>query len=552
MVTGRLGEVATWGAVAALGAATVLALRSHVRAAATAHRLGAALAAFAVACLSWALATGDFTLSYVAATSDRASTWPYRLAGLWGGMAGSLLLWSAMVAAWGIRRGLGAIERATLAGLAAAMLGVGAVLASPWHRLASPALDGEGLTPILEHPAMLVHPPLLYLGLTGLAVPFAATVGAAALDRAWAARVRRQLLACAAVLVAGMGIGAHWAYAEVGWGGFWAWDPVENTALLPWLAAVAGVHLLRGGRHLLAAVATTAGLVLAVLGAVLTRSGATASVHAFAEDAAVGWALAAVAGGVAAAAIAGLVAGARRPPAPEPAPTAGPRAVRRGTDLAAGSAAFALVVVLAGTVRPLIGDAAVAVDGSYYARLVGPVAVASVAVLAVGGLWRRGSLLAHVGAVVLLAGVLGSTAGESLSATVAPGESVDVDGWEVRNDGVRIVGERTVAADITLLRGGDERAHLEPSIVAHPDRGILLPETSLRSTPLTDVLVALRGADDDGRVLLEVHVRPLVWWVWWGAALLVAGALRARYRTAAAAAEHSSTSSARSLSSSAP
>jgi cytochrome c biogenesis factor len=127
-----------------------------------------------------------------------------------------------------------------------------------------------------------------------------------------------------------------------------------------------------------------------------------------------------------------------------------------------------------------------------------------------------------------------------------------VAGWEVRNDGARVVDERTVAADVTLLRGGDERAHLEPSLVAHPERGGLLAETSLRSTPLTDVLVALRDADDDGRALLEVHVRPLVWWVWWGAALLAAGALRAAYLTDARAALQSATSSSRSSASSVP
>ena len=540
-MTGRLGEVATWGAVAALGLAAALALRSRPASAALAHRVGAGLAAFAVGCLGWALATGDFTLAYVAATTDRASSWPYRLAGLWGAMAGSLLLFAAMVAGWGVRRRLAPVERAALAGLAGAVLAVDAVLASPWDRLARPALDGEGLTPILEHPAMLVHPPLLYAGLTGLAVPFACTVGAARLDRDWSSRVRRQLLLCVAAIAAGMAIGAHWAYAEVGWGGFWAWDPVENTALLPWLAALAGVHLLRAGRARPAAVAACGGLVLAVLGTVLTRSGATPSVHAFAEDAAIGWALTSVV----VAAVAVAVVRPRRLP-----PEAAARSRPFGTDVAAASMSFVLLVVLLGTLRPLVGDAAVAVDGSYYARIVGPVAVAAAIALVVTGSWRRGAVLSHVGFLVLLVGVLGSTAGASTTATVAAGEVVDVGGWRVRNDGVTVVDERTVAAEIVLLRGDDERARLRPTLVAHPERGGLLAETSLRSTPLTDVLVALRSADDDGSALLEVHVRPLVWWVWWGAALVAAGALRARYFTAPRAAAQSATSSSRSPSSS--
>lgn len=211
--------------------------------------------------------------------------------------------------------------------------------------------------------------------------------------------------------------------------------------------------------------------------------------------------------------------------------------------------AVALVVVLLGTVRPLVGDAAVAVDGSFFAQFVGPVAVFGAGVLVVTGAWRRGAVLAHIGFLVLLVGVLGSTAGASSTATVAAGESIEVGGWEVRNDGVAVVDDRTVAATVTLLRGGDERDRLTPSLVAHPDRGGLLAETSLRSTPLGDVLVALRDADDDGRALLEVHVRPLVWWVWWGAALIATGALvarLARYPTAAVAATQRSTSSARS------
>jgi cytochrome c-type biogenesis protein CcmF len=214
--------------------------------------------------------------------------------------------------------------------------------------------------------------------------------------------------------------------------------------------------------------------------------------------------------------------------------------------------AGALVVVLLGTVRPLLGDAAVAVDGSFFARFVGPLALAAAGVLVVTGAWRRGAAVAHVGFLVLLAGVLGSSGGGSTIVTLAPGESVEVAGWEVRNDGARVVDDRTVAAGVTLLHGGDERAHLEPSLVAHPERGGLLAETSLRSTPLTDVLVALRDAGDDGRALLEIHVRPLVWWVWWGAALVAAGALRAAYWTAASAAPQSDTSSSRSASSRVP
>ena len=518
-MTATVGVVSTWAAIAALVGAGGLAATGRHAPARRLHRIGAALAVLAVGAIGWALASGDFTLAYVAAVSDRSTSWPYRIAGIWGGMGGSLLLWAALVALWGTRRRPVGAERAALAVLAAALLAVDAVWATPFHRLAAPAIDGIGATPILRHPAMLYHPPILYLGLTGLAVPWAAVVGGA-ID----ARVRRPLLVCFGLLTIGMVAGAHWAYVELGWGGYWAWDPVENTALLPWLATAGALHGLvarrRHGRPGLATpVLATAALTLAMGGTLLTRSGAAPSVHAFGEDRAVGWALLVVLLAVVAATVVALV---RRPasiPPIDPAP-------RRGREALAVAAqpwlaAFAVAVVLLGTVRPLVGDDAVAVDGSYYASLPAPVGLVALALL----LRFRPTHLAHIGVVVLAIGLAGSTRSSSGSATLAEGESLRVRGWEVRNDGVRLDGDRTVVVDLAVLRGGDERTHLEPSLVAFPERGVLLAETSLRSTPLTDVQVVLRDADDDGRALVEVHVRPLVWFVWWGGLLIGASVL---------------------------
>jgi cytochrome c biogenesis factor len=527
-MTATLGALLHWGAAVALVVAAVASLGRRDRAALLASRAGAVLAAGAVATLAWALATGDFTMAYVAAVTDRATTWPYRLAGLWGGMGGSLLVWSALVAAWGWRRRPVGAERAALAGLAAGFLAIGAWLATPWHVLAAPALDGLGATPILRHPAMLYHPPILYLGLTGLVVPWAATVGAGLDGRAdgrWAGRLRRQLLVLLAVLTVGMVAGAHWAYVELGWGGFWAWDPVENTALLPWLAVLGALHGLSRsrveGEGLRAAGALTcAALALAVLGTMLTRSGAAPSVHAFGEDAAVGRALV---GLTAAVAVVSTVAVARLRPVPPLDPGRPPdRWLAWSLRVQPWLAGFAVVVVLAGTVRPLLGDGDVAVEGRYYSAILGPLA----AVALVLALRFRPAQLAHVAAAVFAVGIVGSAFATSATATLAPGESLSVGVWEVENLGAEVTGERTVTAPVVLRRDGDEVATLAPSLVAHPERGILLAETSLRSTPLTDVQVALRDADDDGRALLEVHVRPLVWFVWWGPLLLAAACLR--------------------------
>lgn len=544
-MTATLGTLAMVGGLAALVSGGVLALAGR-RSAVAVTRVGAGLAAAAVAALAWALATGDLRLAYVAATTDRSTAWPHRLAGLWGGMGGSLLLWSAMVAAWSARRRLAAVERAAIAWLAAAFLLVDLVLATPWHRLAAPALDGLGPTPILRHPAMLYHPPVLYLGLTGLVVPWGATLAGAGGPGGDGGRVRRQLLAVLGVLTLGMVAGAHWAYVELGWGGFWAWDPVENTALLPWLAVVGALHGLRAGRRS-GPVLVVVALALAVLGTTLTRSGAAPSVHAFGEDGAVGWALAAVVVAATAGSLA-LVLGRRG------GTVRASGAVDRALRLQPWLAGFAVLVVLLGTLRPLVGDRAVAVDGSYYASLLGPVGLLAV-VLA---LRARPGLLAHLAVALLALGVAGSTRAESVTATVEPGGAVDVAGWTVVHEAVEVVDDDTVRATVTLRRGDDRVATLHPRIVAHRDRGVELAETSLRSTPLTDVQVVLRNADDRGRALLEVHVRPLVWCVWGGGLLLAAAALaaarpgRLRYPTAAVAAAQSAASSARSAAASAP
>ena len=210
--------------------------------------------------LAWALVGQDYSLVYVADHASRDTTWPYRLAGLWGGMAGSLLLWTWMLAGWAllasrsVRRRLPDLAggtQAVLAVEAAVFLGLLVTVSRPFATLAIPAVDGGGLTPILRHPAMLYHPPLLYSGYVGLAVPAAMAVAALVSRTAgdWLAVARRYMVASLVLLAVGMTAGAHWAYVELGWGGYWAWDPVENGALLPWLAGIAFLHSALVARH---------------------------------------------------------------------------------------------------------------------------------------------------------------------------------------------------------------------------------------------------------------------------------------------------------------
>ena len=359
-----------------------------------------ALVTVGLAALAWALVGQDYSLVYVADHSSRDTSWPYRLAGLWGGMAGSLLLWTWMLAGWAVvasrwlrRRApeLAGGTQAVLAVEAAVFLGLLVTVSRPFATLAVPAIDGGGLTPILRHPAMLYHPPLLYLGYVGLAVPAAIAVAALAgggRARAWLGAARRFMVPSLVLLAVGMAAGAHWAYVELGWGGYWAWDPVENGALLPWLAGIAFLHSAvvakrspaAAGRgpstHALAFLAFG----LSLLGAFLTRSGVTASVHDFAEARAVGRVLLATLA-VTTVALAGLAVVRRRRGAREPidaVTTAGAVRVNNVLLLAV------IVVVGFGVLYPVLAGDDLVVTGRYFAVVTAPLALGVLAAIGVG------------------------------------------------------------------------------------------------------------------------------------------------------------------------
>ncbi|MEA2900993.1 MAG: cytochrome c-type biosis protein CcmF [Actinomycetota bacterium] len=372
-----------------------------------------------VAALAWALVGQDYSLVYVADHASRDTTWPYRLAGLWGGMAGSLLLWTWMLAGWAllasrsVRRrvpDLAGGTQAVLAVEAAVFLGLLVTVSRPFATLAVPAVDGGGLTPILRHPAMLYHPPLLYSGYVGLAVPAAMAVAALVTRSAgdWLTVARRYMVASLVLLAVGMTAGAHWAYVELGWGGYWAWDPVENGALLPWLAGIAFLHSallarhrradaddglwresvasrpLRAKERAEAVVAGTHGLAflafgLSLLGAFLTRSGTTASVHAFAEARAVGRVLLAALAMTAVALVALSVR--RRGPRPAPVPTA----TLAGAVRVNNALLLAVIVVVGfGLLYPVLSGDDLVVTGRYFAIVTAPLALGVLAAIGVG------------------------------------------------------------------------------------------------------------------------------------------------------------------------
>jgi cytochrome c-type biogenesis protein CcmF len=561
------------------------------------------LTTVAVGVLVAALLNGDWSLVYVADHVSHDTSWPYRVAALWGGMSGSLLFWAWLLSAWTalaarrwrVRGDLGDVlggAQATLAVTAAVFLGLVVTISPPFARLAIPAVDGGGLTPVLRHPAMLYHPPLLYAGYVALAVPF--SLALAALVRrspaaVWLAAARRCMAAALALLTAGMVAGAHWAYVELGWGGYWAWDPVENGVLLPWLAGVAFLHSAAGARQHSGGAPATAALAgltfgLGLLGAFLTRSGATDSVHAFAEGDAVGRVLL-TAVAVVAVGLAVLVGRRRSETGGEPVTLVS----RRGALLVNNVVLLGLVAAVGfGTVFPVVSEWAtgerVVVTGRYFAVVTTPLAIALLGTLGVGprlprvggapaalaavslmaaaallladrravalaliglagwaaaltvaewrrrpgGGWRsRGGLLAHLGVAFLLAGVAGTTTATHRTASLVPGAEVAVRGYTLRLEAVEAVPApdrlRAARATVAVYRHGGSLTTLRPEAVVS-DAGDRVSVTALRSTPFEDLQVALRAVGDGGRTaVLEVFVTPMATWVWWGGLLVAAG-----------------------------
>ena len=703
-----------WVCVAAAVVTAVVSARSMrlARAAATVMAAGSVIPTAVLARALWNL---DLSITYVADHARAGIPGPYRLSGLWGGASGSLLLFTCMVAvavaALTCAQPNASARCAALWGsLSVAVLAV-AVLgtANPFRRLAIPAIDGTGMQPILEHPAMLYHPPLLYLGLVSTIVPFLIAVAApfgssrgklplpesappdysrddcqpaaaappAAAPRrepetgsaAEASRLhdnqpaaasgrtelrdyhrqggqRRELAASGrtrrtelrfwlglslGLLTAGLATGSNWAYVELGWGGFWGWDPVENGILAAWLAVLAALHAVGlPGRGRVVRIACGLPWILVLVAASVTRAGIGGSVHAFADDERVAWILAGLA--LLAAVVLGSGRGdwpsrrgrclqlraaavseagkrpatlrtgfARRaiPAAELPEPGTQPAAPRtrrhpplRLRVVCAVLSAAAAAIVLIGVLYPIPAPGEPLVTGLYYATLLAPLAIVGLlgaaaavadgrtavraaagaagavvgmaAAAAVGahtpfalcvaagvgamlvsaarclrsrapGRWPM--RIGHLGFAVLLVGVAGSTLAERMTVGLAVGEEVEIGGRSFRHMGVEIAegpapGSDAVIGTVEVRESGNLVTVLRPSLVAFPDRSVLLAETALHSRPGRDIQAVLRNATDAQLALYDLSVAPLILWVWGGAVLMAGAGLMAAFNTA--------------------
>jgi len=259
------------------------------------------LVALSYLCLTWAFYTNDFTVEYVAGHSNTQLPLMYRLSAVWGGHEGSLLLWVFMLAGWALAVAL--FSRQLPAAMVARVLGVLGLVAAgllafvlltsnPFERLIPAPLEGRSLNPLLQDPGLIYHPPLLYMGYVGMSVAFAFAIAAllaGQLDAAWARWSRPWTTVAWVFLTLGIALGSWWAYYELGWGGWWFWDPVENASFMPWLIATALIHSLavtekRGSFKNWTVLLAIAAFSLSLLGTFLVRSGVLTSVHAFATD----------------------------------------------------------------------------------------------------------------------------------------------------------------------------------------------------------------------------------------------------------------------------
>ncbi|GJL44030.1 heme lyase NrfEFG subunit NrfE [Citrobacter farmeri] len=502
----------------------------------------------------------DFSVLYVAQHSHSLLSWGLKLAAVWGGHEGSLLLWVLFLSgwsalfAWRYRREsdpLFPLTLSVLCTIAAFLLLFIVFWSDPFVRIFPPAIEGRDLNPMLQHLGLILHPPLLYLGYGGLMV--AAGVALASLLRgdftkmtAWVCW--RWALPGWCALTLGIILGSWWAYCELGWGGWWFWDPVENASLLPWLSASALLHSLyvsreRGSfRHwsLLLAIVT---LILSLLGTLIVRSGILVSVHAFALDNVRAVPLFALFAILSLASL-GLYGWRAR---------ASQQTVRLGVWsremlILAALLLFCavLLIVLIGTLYPMIygllGWGRLSVGAPYFNRATLPFGLLMLVVVVItmvrcrkGGVRRQlPALLAHAGVLVFAAGILFSSGSrQEISLNLSPGQQVELAGYTFRFERLELAVKgnyTTEKAFITLWQGDKRTGSLTPERRFYSARRQQMMEPGIRWDLLHDWYAVMGEKTGEERYAVRLYVQSGVRWIWGGGLLMIAGALLSGWR----------------------
>jgi cytochrome c-type biogenesis protein CcmF len=413
----------------ACGAAIYGAVSGDRRFVVSARRAMYATAGLLTTCvvvLEAAFARDDFSFKLVADHSSTTTPGFYKLTAMWSSQEGSLLLWAFVLslAASGVlyltrnrHREIVPWATAVLAAIGAFFIGLMLFAAPPFSELSPAPVEGVGLTPLLRNPYMVIHPPMLYSGYVLFSIPFAFAIGALItrrLDASWIRTTRRFALVAWVFLAVGLLLGSRWSYEELGWGGYWAWDPVENAALMPWLMSTAFLHSImvqerRGMLKTWNVSLIVATFCLALLGTFLVRSGILQSIHAFGASTVGGPLLVLI--GVVAIGSTILIVSRRKDLAPE----------RRIESIASREAIFLVnnlllvglvVVIFWGTMFPLIAEAVTGETSSlgapWFDRYVTPIAVALVLFTGIGPLLAWGKLSRDAARRLLLWPVLGA------------------------------------------------------------------------------------------------------------------------------------------------
>ena len=467
-----------------------------------------ALTLFAMAMLMWAFVRTDLSVLLVAENSHSAKPWLYKLAGAWGNHEGSMLLWVTVLGVAGAFLAIFSrrLDRRTLTAALGAQgalaLGFFAFLlfaSNPFARLDPPAFEGRGLNPLLQDPGLVFHPPTLYLGYVGLSVAFSLAVGAlltGRVDSALAKAMRPWVLGAWIFLTLGITAGSYWAYYELGWGGWWFWDPVENASLMPWLAATALLHSvnvlaardsLRAWTVMLAMIAFS----MSMVGTFLVRSGVLTSVHAFAVAPGRGaFLLALLAFYVGAAFVLFALRSGKL--------AEGPRfdLVSRESALVANNLLLTVIlgIVFVGTLYPLFVEAVtgdkLSVGAPYFDAVAGPLALILAALVGVGPLlnWRRdsGERLKRL-AVPALVGV----AAFVIALIVIPGAGI------LSRLGLGVAAMLALASLLPLLNRKVRRTPLSifGMVTAHFGVAVALTGMAASSLMTREVLVAARPGE---------------------------------------------------------
>jgi cytochrome c-type biogenesis protein CcmF len=608
------------GALGLLGGHRKDARMSAAAAASAQTAFIAVLIAFAIL-VSLFLAS-DFSVAVVANNSHTAKPLIYKIAGVWGNHEGSMLLWCLISALFGallasMRGSLGESLWARAVGMqglvTASALMYTLFLSSPFARLDPAPLEGGDLNPLLQDPALAIHPPMLYLGYVGLSVPFSLAIAGlldGKVDQAWARHLRPWTLLAWTCLTIGITLGSYWAYYELGWGGWWFWDPVENASFIPWLGAAALLHsaIVTERRGSLASWTILLAILcfgLALLGTFLVRSGVLTSVHAFAVDPRRGVAVLAI---FAAFVGVGLALYAWR--APKLSRPAGFLAISREGALVLNNLGLAVAAgtVLLGTLYPLLIDAVsgriISVGPPFFNLAFGPLMALLFVVLPVAPLlaWRNGDLAGAVqrlwwaaalalgvmiAAVLLSGGKLWSALGFGLgvwlvlgsfayvwkragrlskilalplgvwamtfahaglgiltigavaetgfkverTAVVAPGQTVEFAGRRLTLQAIQDIegpnyyGERATFS-VAAKSGAAQTTTSERRY--YPAAGAPTTEVGILTSPAGDFYIALgepvRGPNVSGWTV-RMYNKPLVQWIFGGAALLAIGGM---------------------------